>query len=119
MRWRTTDETHGSRVSNNSGYYKYVVVALHFRTLDNRRNLLMLESICQWRDRMIWEHCSGNSEWVNVRMHKLISNAFNNLEYSRASAALESNFCPECKKHHMVHDNKVCTMRFEEEEACV
>jgi hypothetical protein len=59
---------------------------------------------------------TGRDQWVNARMRKLLSN---NLAYSQASVALENNFCPKCKKHHMVHDNAVCTMRFEEEEACV
>lgn len=46
----------------------------------------------------------NRANWINVRMRKLLAD----------------DFCPECTKHRMLHDDKSCGMRFIlEEEPCV
>ena len=55
---------------------------------------------------------SQRDEWINTRMRRLLHN---DLEYSQANAVYTDHFCPKCKTHRMVHDDKVCTMRYEEE----
>lgn len=42
----------------------------------------------------------------------------NDLEYSQANAVYTDHFCPECKKHRMVHDDSACTMRYEGDLLC-
>jgi hypothetical protein len=50
--------------------------------------------------------------WINTRMKQVL---LNDLDYSKANARLESNYCPKCAKHQMVHDDNACDMRYEEE----
>ena len=39
---------------------------------------------------------------------------------TRMRALLADDFCPKCTKHRMLHDDKLCSMRFViEEESCV